>query len=141
MLTILALEQVQQARREVVAELRQRLAQLALVDRPGAVAVEVAEDILPVLDVLPEAGELQLRVSGGINERGDVELASLKPIVPLRSVSYIKLSVSHFSTAKRVIRTKIVMSSLTVSRSNAMVDIQDTRCVTTGWATHETNLR
>ena len=61
MLTILALEQVQQARREVVAELRQRLAQLALVDRPGAVAVEVAEDVLPVLDVLPKSCELMER--------------------------------------------------------------------------------
>ena len=49
MLTILALEQVQPVRREVVAELRQGLAQLALVDGPGAVAVEVAEDVVPFL--------------------------------------------------------------------------------------------
>jgi hypothetical protein len=57
-LTIFALEQVEEIRREVVAELGQGLAQLALVDRAGVVAVEMAEDVLPVLDVFPEACEL-----------------------------------------------------------------------------------
>ena len=39
-------------------ELRERLVQLGAVDRARAVAVKVAEDVLPILDVLPQAGEL-----------------------------------------------------------------------------------
>ena len=39
-------------------ELRERLVQLGAVDRARAVTVKVAENILPVLDVLPQAGEL-----------------------------------------------------------------------------------
>ena len=59
--TVLALELVEEARREVVAELRERVAQLAHVDRTRAVPVEVSVDVLPVLDVLPKPGELQAR--------------------------------------------------------------------------------
>lgn len=56
--TVLALDLVEEARREVVAELRERVAQLAHVDRARAVSVEVPVDVLPVLDVFPETGEL-----------------------------------------------------------------------------------
>ena len=45
-------------RGEVVPELAQGLGELAAVDRSGVVAVEVAEDALPVFDVLPQAREL-----------------------------------------------------------------------------------
>ena len=39
-------------------ELRERLVQLGAVDRARAVTVKVAEDVLPILDVLPQASEL-----------------------------------------------------------------------------------
>ena len=39
-------------------ELRERLVQLGAVDRARAVAVKVAEDVLPILDVFPQACEL-----------------------------------------------------------------------------------
>ena len=45
-------------RGEVIAELAERLVQLVGVDRTGTVAVKVAVDVLPVLDVLPQAREL-----------------------------------------------------------------------------------
>ena len=61
-----ALELVEEARREVVAELRERVAQLAHVDRARAVSVEVLVDVLPVFDVLPEAGELGVGSGEGL---------------------------------------------------------------------------
>lgn len=61
---------MQELRGEVVPELRQGLLQLALVDRPRAVAVEVPEDVLPVLDVLPEASELGVVLVEGQQGRG-----------------------------------------------------------------------
>ena len=48
-LTILALYELEKRGREVVAELRESLAQLATVDGAGVVAVKVPEDVLPVL--------------------------------------------------------------------------------------------
>ena len=77
--TIFALEEVEQPRGEVVAELGESLLQLAPVNGARAIAVEVAEDVLPVLlwlkgicqivlvniplalylDVLPETSKLK----------------------------------------------------------------------------------
>ena len=57
-LTVLGLEEAEERGREVVAELLQRIGELLPVDRARAVTVEVAEDVLPVLDVLPQAREL-----------------------------------------------------------------------------------
>ena len=85
--TIFPLEEVQQRGREVVPELRQGLLQLVPVDGPRAVAVEVAEDILPVFDVLPEAGELCVVLARGDWEGEMAGRTSLKPMLPLRSVS------------------------------------------------------
>ena len=51
--TVLLLEEVEERGREVEAELLEGLVQLGAVDGAGAVAVKVAEDVLPVLDVLP----------------------------------------------------------------------------------------
>ena len=51
--TIFALEEVEQPRGEVVAELGESLLQLAPVNGAGAIAVEVAVDVLPVADVFP----------------------------------------------------------------------------------------
>ena len=78
------------------------LAQLAAVDRTRAVAVKVPEDVLPVLDVLPEAGKLKQSVSCWSGEDVHRILTSLKPMVPLRSTS------------------NIVMRSLIVSKSKAI---------------------
>lgn len=48
-LTVLALDQVEELRGEVVAELAQGLVEFGSIDGTGAVAVEVLEDVLPVL--------------------------------------------------------------------------------------------
>ena len=57
-LTVLGLEEAEERGREVVAELLQRVGELLPVDRARTVAVKVAEDVLPVLDVLPQPREL-----------------------------------------------------------------------------------
>lgn len=49
MLTVLALDQVEELRREVVAELGEGLVELASVNGARVVAVKVLEDVLPVL--------------------------------------------------------------------------------------------
>lgn len=82
--TVLALDKAEQLRREVIAELRQRLLELRAVNRAGAVAVEVPEDVLPVFDVFPEPGELVeadsaaavgvLCEGGAVKMREDVEM-------------------------------------------------------------------
>lgn len=63
-LTVFALDELEELRREVVPELAERVVQLVGVNRAGSVAIEVPVDVLPVLDVLPQACELQRR--GGL---------------------------------------------------------------------------
>lgn len=60
-LTVFALDKLEELRREVVAELAERVVQLVRVDRAGSVAIEVPVDVLPVLDVLPQSCELRKR--------------------------------------------------------------------------------
>lgn len=45
------------------------------------------EDILPIFDVLPQTGELQAHIQSQFAEKTEAQSTSLKPIVPLRSVS------------------------------------------------------
>jgi hypothetical protein len=49
-ITIFLLHELEQGRGEVVPELAERVAELAAVDASRAVAVEVLEDVLPVLE-------------------------------------------------------------------------------------------
>lgn len=49
---------MQQFRRQSVTKRLQRIGQLTLVDRSRTVLVEMAEDALPILNVLPQAGKL-----------------------------------------------------------------------------------
>ena len=58
MLTVLGLNETQELRREVVAELAEGLVELLSIDRARIVPVEVTVYVLPVLDVLPESREL-----------------------------------------------------------------------------------
>ena len=56
--TIFLLEEFEEAWGEVVPELSESFPQFATVDGTRAVSVKVLEDVLPVLDVLPETSEL-----------------------------------------------------------------------------------
>lgn len=47
--TVFALQEVEQLRGEPVAELVQSILQLGTIDAAGSIAVEVAEDALPIL--------------------------------------------------------------------------------------------
>ena len=58
-LTILALYELEERRREVVAKLTEGLMELLSIDRARVVPVEVTIYVLPVLDVLPETRELE----------------------------------------------------------------------------------
>jgi len=78
---ILALDELEQLRGEVEPELAQGRAELSSVDGAAAIAVKVPEDALPVLDVLPQTGELverdrpaAIRVEYGHEELDGVEI-------------------------------------------------------------------
>ena len=58
MLTVLGLNETQELRREVVAKLAEGLMELLSIDRARVVPVEVTIYVLPILDVLPQPGEL-----------------------------------------------------------------------------------
>ena len=85
------------------------------------IAVEVAEDVLPVGDVLPEAGEL-------------VEADGPAPIRVLGNMS-------AYRDCGGGGRTKIVIRSFTVSRSNAVRLVNTRRSAQQQKSTHESNLR
>lgn len=57
-LTVFLLDEMEKVRGEIVSELGESCVQLLSVDGSRAIAVEMTEDVLPVLDVFPEAGEL-----------------------------------------------------------------------------------
>ena len=57
-LAIFPLNEANELRRKIVAELSESIMQLSAIDRPRAVLVKVLEDTLPVLDILEDAREL-----------------------------------------------------------------------------------
>jgi hypothetical protein len=67
--------------------LGQRIAQLVFIDASRTIPVKMPEDILPIFDVLPQTGELQAHIQSQFAEKTEAQSTSLKPIVPLRSVS------------------------------------------------------
>jgi len=56
--SILSLDKLDQLRGQVEPELGESLRELLAVDGPAPIAIEMPEHPLPVLDVLPETGEL-----------------------------------------------------------------------------------
>lgn len=55
--TVLLFKKRQKGGREVVPKAAQRFGELGPVYRPRPISVEMPEDVLPVLDVLPEPSE------------------------------------------------------------------------------------
>ena len=55
-LTVLALEEREELRGEVVSELTEGVGELATIDRPRTITVKVAEDALPVLRLCQALG-------------------------------------------------------------------------------------
>lgn len=87
--TVFTFEKVEHGWGEIVPELRERFAQLTHVDRARTVAIEVSVDVLPILDsvgeYMSEYTYVQVQRTLMYFQRPE---NSLKPIVPVRSVSY-----------------------------------------------------
>jgi len=55
---VFALQEIEQLRGKPVTKLVQSILELGTIDTAGSIAVEVVEDALPILYVLPQAGKL-----------------------------------------------------------------------------------
>ena len=82
-------------------ELPQCIVQLLSINGSGTVPIEVTIDVLPVLDILPKSGELRSQVISSDTPHKaprNNQRTSLKPIVPLRSVSLLVDQPSKFGS-------------------------------------------
>ena len=125
-LTILLLEQREEHRGEVVPKAAQGFGELGPLYRSRVVSVEVPEDVLPVLDVLPQAGEFwreAMASDASLNCRRLRLAIEADGPATIRVLLFRSTALAIFTAAirrgKHRALTKIDMSILTVSRSNS----------------------